>query len=79
MRLSATLISDPSWTSMIFSFVSAMTDSDYSQTCDLSIRTQVENMAYELSGSTNSIMYFYDVFVGPEDMLQQPFGRYNAQ
>ena len=57
-------------------YVSAMSDCDFSQTCDLSIRAEVENMAYELSGSTNSLMYFYDVYLGPEDMLSQPFGEY---
>ena len=60
-------------------YVSAMSDSDFSQTCDLSIRAEVENMAYELSGSTNSLMYFYDVYLGPEDMLGQPFGEYRAE
>ena len=59
-------------------YVSAMSDSDFSQTCDLSIRAEVENMAYELSGSTNSLMYFYDVYLGPEDMLDQPFGEYKS-
>ena len=59
-------------------YVSAMSDSDFSQTCDLSIRAEVENMAYELSGSTNSLMYFYDVYLGPEDMLGQPFGEYKS-
>ena len=61
------------------SYMSAMSDSDFSQACDLSIRVEVENMAYELSGSTNSIMYFYDVYLGPEAMLKQPFGEYRAQ
>ena len=60
-------------------YVSAMSDSDFSQACDLSIRAEVENMAYELSSSTNSIMYFYDVYLGPETMLKQPFGEYRAQ
>ena len=59
-------------------YVSAMSDSDFSQTCDLSIRAEVENMAYELSASTNSLMYFYDVYLGPEDMLGQPFGEYKS-
>ena len=57
-------------------YVSAMSDSDYSQECDLSIRTEVENMAYELSSSTKSIMYFYNVFLGPKDMMKHPFGAY---
>jgi hypothetical protein len=61
------------------SYMSAMSDSDFSQACDLSIRAEVENMAYELSSSTNSIMYFYDVYLGPEAMLKQPFGEYRAQ
>ncbi len=57
-------------------YVSALSDCDFSTACDLSIRTEVENMAYELSGSKNSIMYYYDVYLGPEDMLNQPFGAY---
>ncbi len=59
-------------------YMSALSDSDFSQDCDLSIRAEVENMAYELSSSTNSIMYFYDVYLGPEAMLTQPFGQYKA-
>ena len=59
--------------------VSTLSDCDFSQACDLSIRTEVENMAYELSSSTHSVMYFYDVYLGPEDMLKQPFGEYQAQ
>ena len=60
-------------------YVSTMSDSDFSRDCDLSVRAEVENMAYELSGSTNSIMYFYDVYLGPADMLEQPFGQYSAE
>jgi len=58
--------------------VSAMTDSDYSEACDLSIHAEVEGKNYELSNSPQSMMYFYNVFVGPEDMLDQPFGEYDA-
>ena len=36
-------------------------------------------MAYELSSSTHSVMYFYDVYLGPEDMLNKPFGQYAGQ
>ena len=57
-------------------YVSAMTENDFSQGCDLSIRTEVENMAYELSSSTQSAMYFYDVYLGPEEMMDVPFGEY---
>ncbi len=60
-------------------FVSAMSDSDFSRDCDLSIRAVVENMAYELSSSTNSVMYFYNVYLGPEDMLNVPFGTYAGE
>ena len=58
--------------------VSAMTESDYSQNCDLSIHAEVEDKNYELSNSPQSMMYFYNVFVGPEDMMDQPFGEYDA-
>ena len=57
-------------------YVSEMSDCDFSQECDLSIRTEVENMAYELGSSTRSIMYFYNVYLGPEDMMNRPFGEY---
>ena len=60
-------------------YMSLMSDSDFSQECDRSSRAEVENMAYELSSSPNSIMYFYDVYLGPEAMLKQPFGAYQAQ
>ena len=60
------------------SHVSAMTDSDYSQECDLSILAKVEDTNYELSNSPQSMMYFYNVFLGPEDMMNQPFGEYRA-
>ena len=60
-------------------YVSTLSDCDFSQACDLSIRTEVENMAYELSSSTRSVMYFYDVYLGPADMLNQPFGAYRAE
>ena len=60
------------------SHISAMTESDFSQECDLSIHAEVEGKNYELSSSPQSMMYFYDVFVGPEDMMDQPFGEYRA-
>ena len=56
-----------------------MSGSDFSQECDLSIHAEVEDdKNYELSNSPQSMMYFYDVFVGPEDMMDQPFGEYQA-
>ena len=60
------------------SHVSAMNDSDFSQECDLSILAKVEDTNYELSNSPQSMMYFYNVFLGPEDMMNQPFGEYRA-
>ena len=59
------------------SHVSAMNESDFSQDCDLSIHVEVEGKNYELSNSPQSMMYFYNVFVGPEDMMDQPFGEYD--
>ena len=54
-----------------------MNESDFSQDCDLSIHVEVEGKNYELSNSPQSMMYFYNVFVGPEDMMDQPFGEYD--
>lgn len=59
------------------SHVSAMSESDHSQECDLSIHAEVEDKNYELSNSPQSLMYYYNVFVGPEDMMDQPFGEYD--
>ena len=59
------------------SHVSAMSESDHSQECDLSIHAEVEEKNYELSNSPQSLMYYYNVFVGPEDMMDQPFGEYD--
>ena len=59
------------------SHVSAMSESDHSQECDLSIHAEVEDTNYELSNSPQSLMYYYNVFVGPEDMMDQPFGEYD--
>jgi len=58
--------------------VSEMSDNDYSRQCDLSIRTEVEDTKYELSSSPKSLMYFYNVYLGPEDMFDQPFGEYRG-
>lgn len=56
--------------------MSAMTENDFSEDCDLALAVQVENMSYELSGSTRSPMYYYDVYLGPEEMLDYPFGAF---
>ncbi|MBQ3424878.1 MAG: hypothetical protein IJH38_06760, partial [Clostridia bacterium] len=57
-------------------YVSNMSDNDFSQSCDVSILAEVEGTRYELSSSANSIMYFYDVYLGPEDIMDRPFGEY---
>ena len=61
------------------SHVSAMSESDFSRDCDLSIRTEVENMAYELSSSPTGAMYFYDVYLGPVEMMEVPYGEYSPE
>ena len=58
--------------------VTALTENDFSQDCDLSLAVEVENMSYELSSSTKSLMYYYDVYLGPEDMIDYPFGQYDG-
>ena len=60
------------------SHISAMTDNDFSEDCDLSVSVVVENMSYELSNSPKSLMYYYNIYLGPEDMLQFPFGKYEG-
>ena len=58
------------------SHFSALTDNDFSEDCDLTVSVEVEHMTYELSNSPKSLMYYYNVYLGPEDMLQFPFGKY---
>ena len=57
---------------------SAMTENDFSQDCDLSVSVEVENMSYALSNSPKSAMYYYNIYLGPEEMLQFPFGKYDV-
>ena len=58
--------------------VTALTENDFSQDCDLALAVEVENMSYELSSSPKSLMYYYDVYLGPEEMIDYPFGEYGA-
>ena len=56
--------------------ITAMTDNDFSEDCDFALKVAVEDMTYELSTSEKSPMYYYDVYLGPEEMMLYPFGEY---
>ena len=60
-------------------YVSALTENDFSRECDMSLRVKVEEISYELTASPQSVMYFYDVFLGHEDMMEAPYGQYAPQ
>ena len=59
--------------------MSATTDCDFSTQCDLEVRVEVENMAYALSASPQSVMYYYDLYLGPIEMMDVPFGEYRPE
>ena len=58
--------------------MTVMTDNDFCQDCDMDLSVVVENMSYLLSTSVKSPMYYYDVYLGPDEMLEYPFGTYEA-
>lgn len=57
--------------------MTVMTDNDFCQDCDMDLSVVVQNMSYLLSTSVKSPMYYFDVYLGRDDMLEYPFGAYD--
>jgi hypothetical protein len=49
---------------------------DVSRVCDIEIETTVEEETWRLSPLRVGEMYYYDVYVGPSEMLEKPYGAY---
>ena len=58
--------------------IPALSETDFSENCDLAIQTEVEEMKYVLSAEPRGEMYYYGVYVGPRDMIEFPYGEYRA-
>lgn len=53
-----------------------LSENDFSENCDIAIQTEVENMKYVLSTEQKGEMYYYNVFLGPQSMMDQPYGQF---
>ena len=53
-----------------------LSETDFSDACDIAIQTEVEEMKYVLSAEPRGEMYYYGVCVGPRGMLEVPYGAY---
>ncbi|MDD6884956.1 MAG: hypothetical protein PUD50_14715, partial [Eubacteriales bacterium] len=49
---------------------------DLTSTCDLAMEVAVQGESYVLSSDKSGEMYFYDVYVGPSEMMEQAYGKY---
>ena len=58
--------------------MTALTDNDFCQDCDMDLSVTVENMSFALSTSVKSPMYYYDVYLAPDEMLEYPYGSYEG-
>lgn len=55
-----------------------LSESDFSENCDIAIQTEVESMKYVLSAEQKGEMYYYNVWLGPVKMMEVPFGEFGA-
>ena len=58
--------------------MTALSDNDMAEDCDFALRVDVDGMGYELNGSPKNPIYYYDIYLGGEDMLSVPFGEYEG-
>lgn len=56
-----------------------ISQSDFSEGCDIAIQAEVENMKYVLSAEEKGEMYYYNAYIGPLDMLDFPYGTYGEE
>lgn len=56
-----------------------LSESDFSENCDMAIQAEVENIKYVLSDEQKGEMYYYDAYLGPKDMMYVPYGAYKTQ
>lgn len=58
--------------------IPALSESDLSVDCDLAVLVETEGAKYVMSAEKKGEMYFYDVTLGPAEMLEMPYGEYAA-
>lgn len=51
---------------------------DFSESCDLAILAEAEGGRYVLSAEQKGEMYYYNVYLGPREMMNVPYGEYAA-
>lgn len=58
--------------------IPSLSESDLSVDCDLAVLVEAEGTKYVMSAEKKGEMYFYDVTLGPAEMLEMPYGEYAA-
>lgn len=58
--------------------IPALSETDLSVDCDLAVLVQADGRKYVMSAEKKGEMYFYDVTLGPVEMLEAPYGTYTA-
>ena len=56
-----------------------LSEYDFSESCDLALQVEVESMKYALSAEQKGEMYYYNVWLGPVEMLEVPFGEFGSE
>ena len=56
--------------------IPSISETDLCEDCDLAIQVEVDGEKYAMSAEQKGEMYFYDVTLGPEAMLEVPYGQY---
>ena len=56
-----------------------LSEYDFSESCDLALQVEVENIKYALSAEQKGEMYYYNVWLGPVEMLEVPFGEFGSE
>lgn len=58
--------------------IPALSENDFSESCDIAVMTEVEDMKYVLTAEQKGEMYYYNVCLGPKTMMDVPYGAYGA-
>ena len=56
--------------------IPAISETDFSTDCDFAVQVEADDQKYVMSAEQKGEMYFYDVTLGPEAMLEVPYGQY---
>lgn len=56
-----------------------LADNDFSENCDIAVQVEVENAKYVLNSEQKGEMYYYNVYTGPMEMMEVPYGTYSTK